>query len=53
MTKDEAVKTIGLYRGKVEKIEKKIRYIQAQQEYRDEISFGYYLQNIDYLIFNR
>ena len=35
MTKDEAVKTIGLYRGKVEKIEKKIRYIQAQQEYRD------------------
>ena len=52
MTKDEAVKTIGLYRGKVEKIEKKIRYIQAQQEYRDEISFGYYLQNIDYLIFN-
>ena len=30
MTKDEAVKTISLYRSKVEKIEKKIRYIQAQ-----------------------
>lgn len=50
MTKDEAVKTIGLYRSKVEKIEKKIRYIQAQQEYRDEAVFGYYLENIDFLI---
>jgi len=50
MTKDEAVKTIGLYRSKIEKIEKKIRYIQAQQEYRDEIMFGYYLENIDFLI---
>ena len=52
MTKEDAVKTIELYRDKVGKIEKKVRYIQAQQEYRDEISFGYYLQNIDYLIFN-
>lgn len=50
MTKDEAVKTISLYRSKVEKIEKKIRYIQAQQQYRDEIAFGFYLQNIDFLI---
>ena len=50
MTKDEAVKTIGSYRSKIEKIEKKIRYIQAQQEYRDEIMFGYYLENIDFLI---
>jgi len=50
MTKDEAVKTIGLYRSKVEKIEKKIRYIQAQQQYRDEVMFGYYLENIDFLI---
>ena len=50
MTKEEAVKTIVLYRKKVEKIEKKIKYIQAQQEYRDEICFGYYLENIDFLI---
>ena len=50
MTKDEAVKTIGLYRSKIEKIEKKIRYIQAQQQYRDEVMFGYYLENIDFLI---
>ena len=52
MTKEDAVKTIGLYRSKVEKIEKKIRCIEAQQKYRDEIMFGYYLQNIDYLIVN-
>lgn len=50
MTKEEAVKTISTYKVKVEKIEKKIRYIQAQQEYRDEIMFGYYLENIDFLI---
>lgn len=52
MTKDEAVKTIELYRNKIEKISKKLRNIQAQQEYRDEVMFGYYLQNIDYLILN-
>ena len=52
MTKDEAVRTIKQYRDKVEKIEKKIRYIQVQQEYRDEVMFGFYLQNIDFLILN-
>ena len=50
MTKEEAVKVISTYRKKVEKIEKKIRNIQMQQEYRDEICFGYYLENIDFLI---
>ena len=50
MTKEGAVKVISTYRKKVEKIEKKIRNIQMQQEYRDEICFGYYLENIDFLI---
>lgn len=50
MTKDEAVKIIGTYRDKVGKIEKKFRHIQAQQEYRDEIRFGYYMDNIDFLL---
>lgn len=50
MTKEEAVEQIVVYRRKVEKIEKKIRYIQTQQAYRDEVKFGYYLENIDFLI---
>lgn len=50
MTKDEAVKMIGTYRSKVEKIEKKIKFIQMQQEYRDEICFGFYMDNVDFLV---
>ena len=48
MKKDEALKIVSSYRSKVEKIEKKIKYIQMQQEYRDEVHFGYYLENIDF-----
>ena len=52
MTKEEALKIVSSYRGKVEKIERKIKYIQTQQEYRDEVHFGYYLENIDFLLIN-
>lgn len=52
MKKDEALKIVSSYRSKVEKIEKKIKYIQMQQEYRDEVHFGYYLENIDFLLVN-
>lgn len=50
MTKEEALKIVGSYRDKVEKIEKKIKVIHTQQQYRDEVHFGYYLENIDFLL---
>ena len=50
MTKDEALEIVNLYRDKIEKIQRKVKCIHTQQKYRDEIHFGYYLENIDFLL---
>ena len=50
MTKDEALEIVNSYRDKIEKIQRKVKCIHTQQKYRDEIHFGYYLENIDFLL---